>query len=422
VKILVIGGGGREHALVWKLRQSPRAEEIFCAPGNAGTGTLARNLAITDHEALAEFAFEENIGLTVVGPDNALAGGIVDLFQGKGLRIFGPARSAARFEWSKIFAKDFMKRHEIPTAAFGHFSASEEAHRFCQGMRYPVVLKADGLAFGKGVVIAENSDAAAKSIYRMMDRGQFGEAGRGIVIEEFLQGTECSLHALLDGRNFLLLPGAQDYKQVFDGGLGPNTGGMGAFSPSPLLTAEMEERVRREILEPFMAGIRAEGITYQGVLYPGLMMTPAGPKVLEFNSRFGDPETQVLLPRLRTDLVDLLEAAIDGKLDQCNPEWSEMAAVCVVIASAGYPGPCETGREIFGLDKVDPDILVFHAGTALRGGSVVSAGGRVLGITALGADFEAARRRAYQAVSQIQFEGAHYRTDIAAGVDKWKSA
>ncbi len=422
MKILVIGGGGREHALAWKLRQSPRASAVYCAPGNAGTAALARNVPLTDPAALARFAAEEGIGFTVVGPDNALAAGIVDLFESKGLRIFGPLKSAARFEWSKVFAKDFMKRHGIPTAAFGHFTSSGEARRFCQGMSYPLVLKADGLALGKGVVIAGDEAQAAATIGEMMDDGRFGDAGRGIVIEEFLEGRECSLHALLDGKNFLLLPGAQDYKQVFDGNTGPNTGGMGGFSPSPLLTTEMEKQVRREILEPFMEGLRAEGITYRGVLYPGLMLTAAGPKVLEFNSRFGDPETQVLLPRLKSDLVELLEAAVDGRLDECEPEWSEQAAVCVVMASEGYPGPSETGREIFGLDAVDPGVLVFHAGTALREGKVATSGGRVLGVTALGADVESAQKRAYEAVSRIRFDGAHYRTDIAADAARWNLA
>lgn len=417
MKILVIGSGGREHALVWKLKPSPRVTEIFCAPGNAGIGALATNLpiAITDHAALVKFARAEKIDLTVVGPDDALAAGIVDLFQQNGLRIFGPTKAAAKFEWSKIFAKEFMRRHGIPAAASGHFSKSEEAHLFCQTMRYPLVIKADGLALGKGVIIAENPEAAAKTIYRVMERGQFGAAGRSVVIEEFLTGQECSIHALIDGENFALFPGAQDHKQAFDGDCGPNTGGMGTFSPTTLLTPEMETRVRREVLEPFLAGLQTGGIGFRGLLFPGLMMTASGPKVLEFNCRFGDPETQVLLTRLKTDLVDLLEATIDGRLNRCKIEWDSRPAVCVVMAAGGYPGDYEKGRPITGLEQFDGsgDVIVFHAGTKLENGRVVTAGGRVLGVTALGADLRAARDRAYEGVRQIHFDGCQYRTDIA---------
>ena len=417
MKILVIGSGGREHALVWKLKKSPRVMEIFCAPGNAGTAALATNLpiAVSDHDALVKFARDEKISLTVVGPDDALAAGIVDVFEKSGLRIFGPTKAAAKFEWSKIFAKEFMQRHGIPTAKSGHFFDSAEAHRFCQTMRYPLVIKADGLALGKGVVIAENPDAAAKTIYRIMERAQFGAAGSGVVIEEFLTGQECSVHALIDGKNFALFPSAQDHKQIFDGDRGPNTGGMGTFSPTALLTPENERIVREQVLEPFLAGLKSEGIDFRGLLFPGLMMTADGPKVLEFNCRFGDPETQVLLTRLKSDLVDLLEATIDGRLGECEIEWDSRAAVCVVMASGGYPGDCARGKEILGLEKFSgaDDVIVFHAGTKIEGGKTVTAGGRVLGVTALGADLRSAQVRAYAAVREIFFEGCQFRTDIA---------
>ena len=417
MKILVIGGGGREHALAWKLKQSPRVREIICAPGNAGTAAIARNvpLKITDTQALLKFARDEKIDLTVVGPDDALAAGVADVFQQAGLRIFGPTKAGARFEWSKIFAKDFMKRHGIPTAAFGHFSKSEEAHAFCQKLRYPVVIKADGLALGKGVIIAENPDTAAKAIHRMMELGQFGAAGRQIVIEEFLRGPECSIHAFVDGTSYLLCPAAQDHKRAFDHDAGPNTGGMGTLCPSPLLTEELHDRVHREIMLPFMRGIHAEGIPFKGLLYPGLLLTADGPKVLEFNCRFGDPETQSLLPRLKSDLLDLLEACVDGSLEKCRVEWDTRPAVCVVMASGGYPGSYESGKEITGLDAFagSGDVLVFHAGTKLENGKVVTAGGRVLGVTAFGDTLDAARARAYEAVAQIRFDGAQFRTDIA---------
>lgn len=418
MKVLVIGSGGREHALVWKLKQSPRVSEIFCAPGNAGIGAIARNvpIAITAQQELVDFAKKENIGLTVVGPDDALAAGLVDLFQANGLRIFGPTRAGAQFEWSKIFAKEFMQRHGIPTAASGHFTRSEEAHQFCQKMNYPVVIKADGLALGKGVVIAENPDVAAKTIYRMLEGGQFGEAGKRIVIEEFLTGQECSIHALIDGNSAVLFPSAQDHKQIFDGDKGPNTGGMGTFSPTTLLTSDAEKRVQDEILTPFLKGLKNEGLDFRGLLFPGLMIKDGVPKVLEFNCRFGDPETQVLLTRLKSDLVDLLEATIDGTLAQCKIEWDSRAAVCVVMASQGYPGDYAKGKEITGLESIEgwEDVVVFHAGTRVENGKLVTAGGRVLGVTALGTDLRSAQARAYEAVSKIHFEGCQFRRDIAA--------
>ncbi len=418
MKILVLGSGGREHALAWKIRQSPRVKEMFCAPGNAGTAQIAKNLTIpvSNHAALADFAVTEKIDLTVVGPDDALAAGIVDHFQRKGLRIFGPTREAARLESSKIFAKEFMQRHGIPTARFGQFSSSADAYRFCQTTSYPVVIKADGLALGKGVIIAENFEAAANAIHRLMDAEAFGEAGRRVVIEEFLSGQECSLHALVDGSHYALFPSAQDHKQVFDGDRGPNTGGMGTYSPAPIFTPEIRARVCREIMEPFMRGLAADGINFRGLIFPGLMLTADGPKVLEFNCRFGDPETQVLLPRLKNDLVDLLDATIDGTLDRQAMEFDERAAVCVVMASGGYPEKYETGLEISGLEQFlgSRDVMIFHAGTRHDSDETLTAGGRVLGVTALGDDIREAQARAYAAVEKIHFSGAHFRRDIAA--------
>ena len=417
MKILVIGSGGREHALIWKLKQSPRVTEIFCAPGNGGIETLARcvPIPITDHAGLVKFAKDEAIDLTIVGPDDALAAGIVDFFQQNGLRIFGPNQSAARFESSKIFAKEFMQRHGIPTARSGHFTDRLKALEYCKRMTYPLVIKADGLALGKGVVIAETEEQAAETLYNFMERGQFGVSGKKIVIEEFLIGQECSIHALVDGKNYLLFPGAQDHKQVFDGDTGPNTGGMGTFSPAAkLLTPELEEQVRKQVMERFLAGLKKEGIAFSGLLFPGLMITSTGLKVLEFNARFGDPETQVLLPRLKGDLVDLLEATVEGRLDQCSVEWDSRAAVCVVMASGGYPGDYAKGKELSGLGDLEADILVFHAGTRQDQGRFFTSGGRVLGVTAMGEDLRAARDRAYEAVAKIDFEGCQFRGDIAA--------
>ena len=417
MKILVIGSGGREHALVWKLKQSPRVTAIFCAPGNAGIAQIATcvPVKVTDHAGLLKLAREEQIGLTVVGPDDVLAAGIVDLFEANGLRIFGPTQAAARLESSKVFAKDFMERHGIPTARSGSFSDSEAARTFARGMAFPIVVKADGLALGKGVIIAQDFAEAAAAIHDIMEARKFGDAGSRVVIEEFLEGEECSIHALVDGTSYLLFPGAQDHKRALDGDLGPNTGGMGTFSPpAKLLTPEMESRVRREVLDPFIEGLAKDGIRYRGMLFPGLMIGSGGLKVLEFNCRFGDPETQVLLPRLDGDLLDLLEATIDGRLVRVQANWSPQSAVCVVLASGGYPGDYEKGRVIDGLDDAGRTTTVFHAGTRLENGRIVTAGGRVLGVTALADDLAAARSRAYEAVAQIRFEGAQFRRDIAA--------
>ncbi|MCE9609259.1 MAG: phosphoribosylamine--glycine ligase [Chthoniobacter sp.] len=416
MKILVLGSGGREHALVWKLRQSPRVSAVFCAPGNAGIAQLATcvPLKVTEHAALVQFAKDERIDLTVVGPDDALAAGIVDLFQSHRLRIFGPTQRAAQLESSKVFAKEFMQRHGIPTARSGSFCDSSEAQQFCRGMSYPLVVKADGLALGKGVIIAQNSWEAALAIHEIMDARKFGDAGQRVVIEEFLTGEECSIHALVDGKNYLLFPSAQDHKRALDGDLGLNTGGMGTFSPAAkLVTPAMEERIHREVLAPFIAGLAKDGLDYRGMLFPGLMITADGPKVLEFNCRFGDPETQVLLTRLDSDLVELLEATIDGCLATVQAKWKADAAVCVILASGGYPGSYASGRPISGLDGVADGITVFHAGTRRDGERIVTAGGRVLGVTALAADLSAAREKAYAAVEGIRFEGRQYRRDIA---------
>lgn len=417
MKILVIGSGGREHALVWKLKQSAAVDRIFCAPGNAGTSAISENvpIAATDLPKLRTFAKENQIDFTVVGPDDPLAMGIVDLFSADNLRIFGPTKSAARLESSKIFAKDLMRARNVPTAEARTFSDSDEALDYCKDLKFPVVIKADGLALGKGVIIASDKAEATATITAMMSEARFGDAGRRIVIEEFLRGTECSLHALVDGKNFRLLESARDHKRAFDGDTGPNTGGMGAFSPANNWNAQMQTGFEAKIMRPLLDGLEKEGVVYRGLLYPGLMITEAGPRVLEFNCRFGDPETQALLPRMKSDLVALLEATVDGKIDNHTIEWDERPSVTVVMASGGYPAKYETGKKISGLADAGKvaGVQVFHAGTKSANGEVVTAGGRVLAITALGQTITVARELAYDAVSRIHFEGCHYRRDIA---------
>jgi phosphoribosylamine--glycine ligase len=417
MKILVIGGGGREHALVWKLKQSPGIDRIFCAPGNAGTATIAENVTIpaTDLPQLRAFAKRNNVDLTMVGPDDPLAMGIVDLFAMDKLRIFGPTKSAARLESSKIFAKELMRAQKVPTAQASTFSDSKEALRYCEQLKFPVVIKADGLALGKGVIIAADIATARSSIEAMMNEARFGDAGRRVVIEEFLHGTECSIHALVDGRNYRLLESARDHKRVFDGDQGPNTGGMGAFSPANNWDERLQSQFEQEIMRPLLRGLAKERITYRGLLYPGLMITSQGARVLEFNCRFGDPETQALLPRMKSDLLSPLEATIDGKIGDYTIDWDKRASVTVVLACAGYPDKYETGKVISGLNQAAKleGVQVFHAGTKIVNNDVVTAGGRVLAVTALGSDLTAARSRAYEAVSLIQFEGCHYRRDIA---------
>ena len=419
MKILVIGSGGREHALTWKLRRSPQVERIFCAPGNSGTSEIAENVAIpaTDLKGLLRFAKENRIGLTVVGPDDPLAAGIVDLFATEKLRAFGPTKSAARIEASKIFAKELMRTQKIPTAEANTFSDSKEAVRYCERVKFPIVIKADGLALGKGVTIAADPTTARSAIDEMMNKLRFGDAGRRIVIEEFLSGTECSLHALVDGRNYLLLESARDHKRALDGDQGANTGGMGAFSPANNWNSKLKAQFEKQIIRPLLRGLLQNGVKFRGLLYPGLMITSEGPRVLEFNCRFGDPETQALLPRMKSDLLPLLEATIDGTIDRCAIEWDSRAAVTVVLASAGYPGKYEPGKPISGLEDAAKlkDIHIFQAGTRRVNGQIETAGGRVLAITALGSTLEHARERAYDAVSRIHFENCHYRRDIALG-------
>ena len=417
MKILVIGSGGREHSLVWKISQSPKVEKIFCAPGSAAIGELAECVAIGPEqiEKLADFAGKEKIDLTVVGPELPLTLGITDLFESSGLRIFGPNKAAARLEGSKAFAKEILQQNKIPTASFGTFTDAASAKKYLAQQKPPYVIKADGLAGGKGVLICLDIHEAIAVSDGILVQKTFGEAGEKIVIEEFLEGEEASFMVLTDGDHILPLASSQDHKRVFDNDEGPNTGGMGAYSPAPVVTSAMHQRILDEILKPLLAGLKNKGIRYRGVIYVGLMITKSGPKVLEFNARFGDPECQPIMMRLKSDLVPLLEATIDGKLNQVQPEWYEDPAVCVVLSARGYPGPYDKGDEIRGLDKLRhwEKGFVFHAGTAKENGRWLTSGGRVLGVTARGSDIGNAVTNAYSAVSQISWDGMHYRKDIA---------
>jgi phosphoribosylamine--glycine ligase len=426
MKILVIGSGGREHALVWKLAQSPHAGKIFCAPGNAGIAQerLAKNsspvecvqISADDLPKLLAFAQGKKIELTVVGPDNPLALGIVDLFQKNGLRIWGPNQKAAQFESSKVFSQNFMEKYGIPTARAGTFSDVTAAKKFAASLGGKCAVKADGLALGKGVLICANIAEAEKAIDEILVAKNFGAAGAKIVIQEFLEGVEISLHAICDGKTAKLFPTAQDHKRALDGDKGLNTGGMGTYSPTPFLSDAELKKVGDAILQPWLRGCAEQKINFCGILYPGVMLTKSGPRVLEFNARFGDPETQVYLTRLENDLVELLDASANGTLDKIELKWKPEASVCVVMASGGYPGNYAKGKIIRGLENAAklPGVKVFHAGTALKENQIVTNGGRVLGVTALGRDLKTAQTAAYAAVEKILFDGGQFRRDIGA--------
>jgi phosphoribosylamine--glycine ligase len=415
MKILIIGSGGREHAIAWKVAQSPLAEKVYAAPGNAGIADCAECVPLGAErvEDLLAFALEKRIDLTVVGPEAPLVAGIVDRFSSRGLRIFGFGKDGAKLEGSKIWAKEFMRRHGIPTGDFAVFDHPEAAGAAVERAAPPFVIKADGLAAGKGVFIARTREEAREAIELVMVRREFGEAGARLVIEEFLTGAEASILSMFDGSTYRLFAPSQDHKRALDGDRGPNTGGMGAYAPVPALSPALQERIRTEIVEPTFAGMRKEGIAGAGVLYFGLMLTEEGPKVLEYNCRFGDPETQVILSLFEGDLVETIVAATEGSLAGRPFSNASGAAACVVIASGGYPGSCQKGFTVTGLDEAARrGCIVFHAGTALREGTVVTAGGRVFGVTAVGTDLREAIRRAYRGVEAIQFEGAFSRRDI----------
>jgi phosphoribosylamine---glycine ligase len=415
MKVLVIGGGGREHALAWKLAASPRLQCVFVAPGNAGTAREegVTNVPLNSVAEWVDFARRENIGLTVVGPEAPLADGVVDAFRAAGLRIFGPTAAAAQLESSKEFAKAFMQRHRIPTAPYAAFDDAAAAHAYVDSVGAPIVVKADGLASGKGVVVANDVAEAHAAIDRFLVGRSLGKAGARVVVEGFLAGEEASFIVMVDGARAVALATSQDHKRLGDGDVGPNTGGMGAYSPAPVVTPQLHARVMREVINPTIAGLAAEGMPFTGFLYAGLMIGADGsPQVLEFNCRLGDPETQPILMRLKTDLVDLVELALAGRLDQAEPEWDRRVAVGVVMAASGYPEAPRAGDAITGLPAPQPECRVFHAGTALSGDTVVTAGGRVLCVTALGDNIRAAQRRAYEAVECIRFAGAQFRQDI----------
>ncbi len=416
MKVLVVGGGGREHALAWKVKQSPRCEALFIAPGNPGTAELGTNVSIKadDINALLEFAKKKSIDLCIVGPEIPLTAGITDLFQAANIRCFGPSKAASELEGSKVEMKEFLRRYNIPTAPFMVFDNARAAHDHIDQFGAPIVIKCDGLAAGKGVTVAQSEEEAHEAVTNIMEKHVFGkEAGKHVVIEEILRGDEISVFAFCDGHNAVLLDYAQDHKQAFDGDKGPNTGGMGAFTPAPnLLSAKDEDEVVRRIVVPTMNGLVKEGRPYVGVLYMGLMVTNTGPKVIEYNVRFGDPECQALMLRLKSDLLDICDACIDGTLDNLELDWESDTAICVTLASGGYPGAYKNGLTITGLEDHTADAQVFHAGTAAQDDDIVTAGGRVLSVCAMGADLEQARTKAYAACETIAFEGKHYRTDI----------
>ena len=413
MKILVVGGGGREHTIVWKIAQSPKAEKIYCAPGNGGISELAEcvDIKACDIDGMVKFAKDNQIDLVMVAPDDPLVLGMVDAMEKAGIRAFGPRKNAAIIEGSKVFSKELMKKYNIPTAAYEVFDKSADAIEYLKKGSFPAVIKAEGLALGKGVIIAQNLDEAIAGVHEIMDEKKFGDSGNRVVIEEFLTGPEVSVLAFTDGKTVRPMVSAQDHKRAFDNDKGLNTGGMGTFSPSRLYTPEIAEECMKNIFIPTINAMSAEGRTFKGVLYFGLMMTANGVKVIEYNARFGDPETQVVLPRLETDLVDIMEACIDERLSDIDIKWSDNAAVCVVLASGGYPVKYKSGYEISGLDSVK-DAYIFHAGTKMENGKFLTAGGRVLGITAVAENLDAAIEKAYKNVSKVSFTDVHYRKDI----------
>lgn len=420
MKVLIVGSGGREHAIAWKVSQSPKVDKIYCAPGNAGIGQIAEcvNIGAMEFDKLAQFAKDNEIDLTVVGMDDPLVGGIVDVFEEKGLRVFGPRKNAAILEGSKAFSKELMKKYNIPTAAYDTVTSAEEAYEILEKSKFPIVLKADGLALGKGVLICNNLEEAKEGVKTIMLDKQFGTAGDKMVIEEFMTGREVSVLCYCDGTHIAPMTSAQDHKRAMDGDKGLNTGGMGTFSPSPFYTDEVDKFCKKYIYQPSMDAMKAEGRDFVGVMFFGLMLTQDGPKVLEYNARFGDPEAQVVLVRMKNDIIDVFEACIDGTLDKVNLEFEDNAAVCVVLASGGYPVSYEKGFEITGLDAFDDKegYYVFHAGTALKDGKIVTNGGRVLGVTAKGDTLKKARANAYEAVKLIDFEKKYMRNDIGNAI------
>jgi len=417
MKVLVIGGGGREHAIVWKLSQSPKVDKIYCAPGNAGISEIAEcvDIDLNNFDALIDFVKYEWIDLTIVGPEEPLSKGIVDAFEKEGRRIVGPTKAAAQLESSKVFAKEFMKQHLIPTAEYKVFTSYIHAEDYIRMKGDPIVIKADGLAAGKGVIVASSVDEAIEALKMIMKDKIFGKAGDHVVIEEFLKGEEASFMVFTDGKSIIPMVSSQDHKRVFDNDEGPNTGGMGAYSPAPIITKELEKEILETIIKPTIKGLKHQGIKYKGILYAGLMINNNRPYVLEFNCRFGDPETQPVLSRLNSDLMDISLALTNEKLSEVEIKWKDDASVCVVLASKGYPGKYEKGKIIYGLDDVKEmkDVMVFHAGTTFDNDHIVTNGGRVLGVTALGKDIKAAKEKAYEAIKKIHFEGMHYRKDIA---------
>ena len=422
MKILIVGSGGREHALAWKIAQSPKAEKIYCAPGNAGIAEYAECVDITamEFDKLAAFAKEKEIDLTVIGMDDPLVGGIVDVFEAQGLRVFGPRKNAAILEGSKAFSKDLMKKYDIPTAAYENFDDPEKALAYLEHADFPIVLKADGLALGKGVLICNTLEEAKDGVKSIMLDKKFGSAGNQMVIEEFMTGSEVSVLSFVDGKTIRIMTSAQDHKRALDGDQGLNTGGMGTFSPSPFYTEEVDAFCRKYIYQKTVDAMAAEGREFKGIIFFGLMLTSKGPKVLEYNARFGDPEAQVVLPRMKNDIIDVFEACVDGNLDQIELEFEDNAAVCVVLASDGYPVKYDKGLEIRGLEnfKDKEGYYVFHAGTKFKDGKIVTNGGRVLGVVATGDDLKKARANAYEAVKLVDFDNKYCRSDIGKAIDE----